>query len=93
MGLAGVFDGVVQQCCDCLVFAAAVFPHQGADPDQVCDVRNLFAFAELLAVQRLSPSQRFAVAGGEAHRQQKRRSSEHSFWLACQALQVSWGRR
>ena len=67
MGLAGVFDGVVQQGCDRLVFTAAVFPHQGADADQMRDVGNRLAFASLLAMQLLGPLQCFAVAGSGDH--------------------------
>ena len=67
MGLAGVFNRGVQQCCDCLVFTAAVFPHQGADADQMRDVGNRLAFSPLLAMQLFGSLQGFAVAGSGHH--------------------------
>jgi len=44
-----------RQSSDRLIFITAVFPHQRADADQLGDVRNLFAFAALLAVQFAVP--------------------------------------
>ncbi len=35
MALVGVFNGVVQQCRDHLIFIATVFPHQCANADQM----------------------------------------------------------
>ena len=64
MALARILDGVVQQGCDGLVFTAAVFPHQGADADQVREVRNRFAFAALRSMDFFGPLQGFAVARG-----------------------------
>ena len=57
----------MQQGRNRLVFIAAVFPHQGADADQVRDVGNLFAFAALRAVDFLGPLQGFAISGADDH--------------------------
>ncbi|MFO7627915.1 MAG: hypothetical protein R6W06_00065, partial [Prochlorococcaceae cyanobacterium] len=45
-----------------LVFSAAVFPHQGADGDQVGDVRHGLAFTALVLVQLNRPAEGIDVA-------------------------------
>lgn len=46
-----VFDCIVEECGDRLVFAAAVLEHERADAEQVSDVRRRGALPQLLRVQ------------------------------------------
>ena len=50
VGVAAVFDGVVQQAGDGLVLVAAVFDHQGGNGQQVAEVRDAGALAHLAGV-------------------------------------------
>src|SRR5690606_32492616 len=50
VGRAAVFDGVVEQAGDGLVFVAAVFDHQRRDAEHVAQVRDQRALAHLAGV-------------------------------------------
>ena len=55
--LGAVLDGVVQKRGDGLVFVTTVFEDEGGDGEQVGDVGDVRAFAQLVAVQAVSLGQ------------------------------------